>query len=183
MNDKSYFLKGEKVGLRAIQDGDVNAYARWLDDSKVTHFLEMGLRPVRGKERDQFLQLANETDDAIVLGIDDLKTGTIVGTCGLYLIQWACRRAQFNILIGDRSVWDKGFGSEATRLCISYAFDTLNLNSVQLGVNADNKRAVHAYENVGFVHEGCRRQFIYRNGQYSDMIVMSLLREEYLKAK
>ncbi len=180
---KNYFLSGKKVGLRAVTCEDVDAYARWMNDPEVTRFLEMATRPVREFERDSFWRMANETDDAYVFSIDDLKLANVVGYCGLYMVQWACRRAQFNILVGDSKVWDQGFGSEAAHLCLDYAFNTLNLNSIQLGVNADNKRAVRSYEKVGFVHEGCRRQFIYRGGSYSDMIVMSILRNEYVSKK
>ena len=82
-------------------------------------------------------------------------------------------------LIGEPRVWDKGFGTEATALTVSYGFEVVNLESIQLGVNADNSRAVRAYEKVGFVHEGCRRKFIYRNRRYDDLVVMSIIREEY----
>lgn len=175
----SYFMQNDRIGLRAVADADAVAYSGWLDDEEVTRYLEMGLRPARQQERDAFLKLANQSEDAIVFSIDHLPERRIVGTCGLYLIQWACRRAQFNILIGDRSAWDGGVGFSATRLCLQYAFEKLNLNSVQLGVNADNKRAVRCYEKAGFVHEGLRRQFIYRNARYYDMAVMSVLRSEY----
>src|SRR3546814_16763304 len=92
-------------------------------------------------------------EDAIVFAIVEKATGRAVGTCGLYLINWICRRAQFNILIGEPEVWDKGYGSEAARLILGYAFDKLNLESVQLGVNAENKRAIRSYEKAGFVQE------------------------------
>jgi len=175
----SYFIRGARLGLRAVADSDAEAYLRWLDDAAVTEYLEMGLRPARRGEREAFLRLANESEDAIVFAMDSLADGHLVGTCGLYLVQWACRRAQFNILIGEPAAWGRGYGAEATGLCLDYAFAKLNLNSVQLGVNADNKRAVRCYEKAGFVHEGMRRQFIYRNGRYYDMAVMSVLRDEY----
>ena len=176
---RSYFLSGKLVGLRAVEEADARAYSTWLDDKLVTNYLEMGLRPVRRKDADAFLDLANNAEDAVVFAMDDLQGFKVVGTCGLYLIQWACRRAQFNILVGDRSAWDKGIGTEAAKLCLDYAFDSLNLNSVQLGVNADNERALRSYEKVGFVREGLRREFIYRNGRYYDLVVMSVLRKEY----
>ena len=65
------------------------------------------------------------------------------------------------------------------RLLLKYAFKKINLNSVQLGVNANNKRAIRAYEKVGFVQEGNRREFLYCNGEYCDMMVFSVLRSEY----
>ena len=173
------FLSGRKILLRAFGRADLDAYRRWLDDSAVTEFLEMGARPARDADCEAFWRLAGESEDAIVFAIVERKGGKVVGTCGLYLMQWICRRAQFNILIGEPSAWDKGYGSEAARLILDYAFAKLNLNSVQLGVNAENARAVRSYEKVGFVHEGVRRQFIYRNGRYYDMVMMSVLRDNY----
>jgi RimJ/RimL family protein N-acetyltransferase len=48
-----------------------------------------------------------------------------------------------------------------------------------LRVYAENKRAIRAYEKVGFVHEGRMRQAVYKNGSYSDILCMSVLREEW----
>ena len=177
------FLRGRAIDMVAFTRDDLDAYRRWLDDLRVTEFLEMGARPTRDADCEAFWRLANESEDAIVFAIAERKGGRTVGTCGLYLIQWMARRAQFNILIGEPSAWDKGYGTEAAHLILAYAFDVLNLNSVQLGVNADNARAVRSYEKVGFVHEGVRRQFVYRNGRYYDMAMMSVLRDEYRARK
>lgn len=165
--------------LRAFARDDLATYAQWLNNAEVTHLLEMGARPTRESDCETFWKLANETEDAVVFAIESGETQQAVGTCGLYLINPICRRAQLNILLGEPSVWDKGFGSEATKLLLEYGFAKLNLNSIQLGVNADNKRAVRAYEKCGFVHEGIRRQFVYRNGRYYDVVMMSVLRDEF----
>ncbi|HAT35734.1 MAG TPA: N-acetyltransferase [Rhodospirillaceae bacterium] len=180
---KQSFISGEKIDLCRIDRDDLASYADWLDDSEVTELLEMGARPTREKDEDAFWTLVNDTDDAITFGIREKSSGKIVGTCGLYLIQWICRRAQFNILIGDKSVWENGYGTEACRLTVQYGFEKLNLNSIQLGVNSENKRALRSYEKCGFVKEGERRQFIFRNGRYYDLTEMSILREEFTTGK
>lgn len=183
MSDTGPYLTGKSIVLRGLQRDDLKSYGRWLDDERVTEFLEMGARPTRDKDIEAFWTLASEAEDTIVFTIVDGESGQVVGNCGLYGIQWVCRRAQFNILIGEPSAWGKGFGTEAAKLLVDYAFLKLNLNSVQLGVNAENKRAVRSYEKAGFVHEGTRRQFVYRNGRYYDTMVMSILRDEHLASR
>jgi RimJ/RimL family protein N-acetyltransferase len=173
------YLQGKKVALRAFGRGDLPAYRRWLDEPRVTEYLEMGWRPTRDSDVEAWWKLADETPDAVVFAIVDARKGKAVGTCGLYAISWIARRAQFNILIGEPTAWDKGFGTEALSLLLAYGFDVLNLESINLGVNADNKRAVRSYEKAGFAVEGVRRKFVYRNGRYYDSIMMSVLREEY----
>lgn len=179
---KQGYLIGKRVDLVALQRNDLEALARWWDDADVTHFLEMGARPTREKDIEAFWRLASEAEDNVVFAIRD-KNGQVVGTCGLYAISWVCRRAQFNILIGEKEVWNKGYGTEAARLILDYAFAKLNLESVQLGVNAENLRAIASYKRAGFVAEGARRRFIYRNGRYYDMALFSVLRDEYMPAR
>lgn len=175
---KQGFLIGKKVELAALRRSDLEALAGWWDDADVTQFLEMGARPTREKDIESFWRLASESEDNVVFAIR-AKNGHVVGTCGLYAISWVCRRAQFNILIGEKEAWNKGYGTEAARLVLDYAFTKLNLESVQLGVNAENQRAIASYIRAGFVAEGTRRRFIYRNGRYYDMAVFSVLRDEY----
>jgi RimJ/RimL family protein N-acetyltransferase len=65
-------------------------------------------------------------------------------------------------------------------LLVRHGFGTLNLNRIYLRVYADNKRAIHTYEKVGFVHEGRLRQAAYKHGSYCDVLFMSVLREEWI---
>jgi RimJ/RimL family protein N-acetyltransferase len=174
------FLTSKKIGLRGIIESDLASYAAWLEDSEVTFFLEMGDRPQRQKEVDEFWYTADRDDAAVVFAIIDNATDQFIGVCGLYQISRVHRRSQLNILIGKKEFWSKGCGQEACSLLLDYAFKTLNLNSVQLGVNSENMRAVRAYEKAGFVFEGKRRSFVYRNGKYYDTSLYSVLRSEYL---
>lgn len=111
--------------------------------------------------------------------IMDNNTNQPVGTCGLYQINWPCRRAQYRILVGEPELFGTGIGTAATRLVVRYGFDRVNLEMIYLGVNAENTAAVRAYENAGFVHEGRHRRFIYNNGRYYDAKMMSIVRSDY----
>lgn len=174
------FLAGEKVVLRGLRRDDLARYRGWLENPEATHFMESGWRPVSDTELEEIYKASTEPDDTVVFVIVDKASDTPVGVCGLYLIHWVCRRGEFRILIGDDSFRDKGLGSEAARLTVAYGFDKLNLETIYLGVNADNKAAIASYENAGFLREGIRRRLIYRNGRYYDALMMSILRDEYL---
>ena len=65
------------------------------------------------------------------------------------------------------------------RLILKHGFETLNLNRIFLRVYANNPRAIRSYEKVGFVHEGTMRQSAYKDGQYIDVVFMSILRSEW----
>ena len=175
------FLTGNEVGLRGLEKADLSLFKEWLADSEVTFFLEMGDRPIRQKEADDFWQIASQDEDSVVFAILEKTGKRVIGICGLFQISKIHRRSQLNILIGAKDFWGKGCGRDACSLLLDYGFNKLNLNSIQLGVNSENMRAVRAYESIGFVFEGKRRSFIYRNGKYYDMSVYSMLRSEHEK--
>jgi RimJ/RimL family protein N-acetyltransferase len=177
------FLAGKRVLLRGLRREDMEHYRRWLDNPQATHFMESGWRPANERDLEDIYEQSTESNDTAAFVVVGRKSGKPVGCCGLYAIQWICRRADFRILIGEPSAWDKGLGSEAARLTVAYGFDKLNLETIYLGVNTENERAIKSYENAGFVSEGVRRKLIYRNGRYYDALMMSVLREEYMARK
>jgi RimJ/RimL family protein N-acetyltransferase len=76
-------------------------------------------------------------------------------------------------------LWNQGYGTDAMRLLLRHGFETLNLNRIMLDVYDTNPRAVRSYEKAGFIHEGRKRQGMYKNGRYIDILQMSVLREEW----
>jgi RimJ/RimL family protein N-acetyltransferase len=103
----------------------------------------------------------------------------LIGNCAFFELDWTSRCAEFGIMIGDRSVWDQGYGTETVQLLLKHGFETLNLNRVFLRVFDDNRRAIRAYQKAGFKQEGTLRQAVYKNGCYHDLHVMSVLRGEW----
>jgi RimJ/RimL family protein N-acetyltransferase len=83
------------------------------------------------------------------------------------------------IFIGEKSLWNQGYGTEVMKLLLKHGFHTLNLNRIALEVYENNPRAVRSYEKAGFVHEGCKRQGMYKDGHYIDILLMSVLRSEW----
>lgn len=176
------FLDSEKIYLRGMIESDLDLYKTWIDNPEVTYYMEMGWKPIGDIDLRKVYAEATDSNNTVIFIIVNKETNKPVGVIGLYLIQWICRRAQYRILIGDTSQWNKGIGAESTRVILKYAFECLNLETVYLGVNAENVGAIHSYENAGFVHEGKQRKFVYRNGRYYDVLNMSMLREEYFNA-
>ena len=177
---RKYFRSFNNIGLRSFEPVDLNEYKNFLDNVDVTKFLEMGDQPTS----DRILQdtlLESKSRDNIVMSIIDIKKEKLIGTAGLYLINWSARRAQFRILIGNTDYYGKGIGTDVTRTIVDYGFNRLNLEMIYLGVNISNEAAIKVYKNAGFSEGGLMRKFIFNNGKYYDSIHMSIIREEFRK--
>jgi RimJ/RimL family protein N-acetyltransferase len=103
----------------------------------------------------------------------------LIGNSGFFSIDWRNRNAELGIFIGDKNYRDQGYGTEGVRLLLRHGFSTLNLHRIFLRVFEDNPRAIRAYEKAGFIHEGRQRQAEYHDGQFHDVLFMSVLRPEW----
>jgi len=171
-------IQGEKVRLRALQEEDTEDCWRWFNNWEMVRNLESRYPLSRLAEREIIASMMKPQANDKVFAVETLD-GLYIGNVGLHRISWEDRRATFGIFIGEKAYWGKGYGTDATRAIVRFAFDEMNLNRVELQVLDDNERGIRCYEKVGFVREGVQRQYRYREGRYVGMVVMSILREEY----
>ena len=82
--------------------------------------------------------------------------------------------------IGEREYWGRGFGTEAMKLGVRYAFMELGAQRISLGLHEYNPRALKAYEKAGFRLEGRTRGDTLREGKHTDGLWMGILRDEWL---
>jgi diamine N-acetyltransferase len=175
-------IYGERIRLRAVEREDIPRFVEWLNDPEVIAGLLINLPLASWDETRWFENLANRQAEERPLALDVGQSDgswTHIGSIGLDQIERTNRAAEFGILIGDKSFWNSGYGTEATRLTLKHGFETLNLNRIYLYVFETNPGAIRAYEKAGFVHEGKLRQSMYRNGRYLDTLLMSILRSEW----
>ncbi len=102
-----------------------------------------------------------------------------IGTCGLHEIEWKNRRTTAGIAIGVKEFWNNGYGTEAGKILIEYAFNELNLQRIESSVYDFNERSIAMQKKVGFQIEGRRRKAIFKGGRYVDEIILGILREEW----
>jgi RimJ/RimL family protein N-acetyltransferase len=81
----------------------------------------------------------------------------------------------FRIALNGPEFFGKGYGTEATKLALDYAFDVVGLHRVSLEVFEFNPRAQRVYEKCGFVREGLQRQALRWDGEWHDVIAMAVL--------
>lgn len=105
--------------------------------------------------------------------------GRAVGTARLHHLDEPNRKAMFAIGIFDPALWGKAYGSIATRLVLTFGFETLRLHRIALRVLADNHRAIRAYEKCGFVREGVHREIEFVGGRWLSDLWMSILEDEF----
>jgi RimJ/RimL family protein N-acetyltransferase len=112
-------------------------------------------------------------------GIRTLVDGRLIGFVALFGLRWSHGDTLVGIGIGEPEDWGKGYGTDAMRVLLRYAFTELGLHRVSLGVFEYNPRAIRSYQKAGFQIEGRERQLLLREGRRWDALMMGILREEW----
>lgn len=175
---KTAFLIGEKVYLRPLEREDAPLVRDYINDPEVTRNLTIH-RPINLERQAERLARSCGDENIVFLGIALKENDRLIGATDLTLGAFRDRSASFGISIGAKDEWNKGYGTEATRLMVEYGFLTLNLNRISLTVYEFNPRAVRTYEKVGFQREGVLRQAVYREGRFWDVYTMGILRVDW----
>ena len=170
-------LEGEKVRLRPMEESDLPHFVEWFADGEVTRWLaEAPKSPSLGDEREWYLR--QRSNPETLLWAIEMRDGRMVGSTELRL-EPERRKAELGIVIGEKSEWSGGLGTDAVRLVLGFAFEELELNRVELTTDEENARAIRCYERVGFVHEGLKRQDRVVDGRFGNTVLMAVLREEW----
>lgn len=175
----SHFKKliGEKCYLSPVSAEDAPLYAEWLNDVEVS--INLNMNTVLTLQQEKGILSGFSANGECVFAIVDPVTDMPIGTCGFQKIDAVNATAEFGIFIGDKRYWNRGFGTDATRLILDYGFNILNLKNVMLNVFSCNERAAHVYRKVGFKEIGRRREARIVGGNYYDVILMDILPEEF----
>ena len=174
-------LEGEKVRLRPMADNDVPLLMRWLNDPDVrywTHLSEDSAEVLTMEGHRERWERIRDDPTHISWRIDT-RDGHPIGELGLLAISPLHGRAELAISIGEKEYWSRGYGTDAIRGVLRYAFGQLGLRRVQLITDEDNLRGLRCYEKCGFVREGLLRAHRLRQGQPLNMVAMGILREEW----
>ncbi len=173
-------LHGEKVILRAVTRDDLPLL--WQFNNNLAMELAGGGDPPMPQslarlEADFDREAESGGRDGAAFAIE--ADGYFIGRCGLFSFEHTNQTCELGIGIGNADYRDRGYGRDALRVLLDYAFRLRNMRKVWLTVNADNPRAIRAYTVCGFVEEGRFRQHVWSNGRYIDLVQMGLLRDEW----
>ena len=176
------FLEASDIYLRPLHADDANGpYPFWLNDDEVCRGTSHHIYPYTKKSASEYIEQANAATHALILAIVTKNNNKHIGNIALQQINWVYRRAEFAILLGDKSIWGKGYGYQAAKLIIDHGFNALNLHRIECATFENNQGMCKLAQALGMQQEGLRRQSAFKNNKFLDIIEFGILREEYIR--
>ncbi len=174
--------KNDKIYLSPLLKEDSAILFGWINQRDLVIF-NASYKPIHEPNHIAWFENITNRQDVFIFGIRKTETDELIGSCQLNSINWVHRNAELQIRIAVDDNRGKGFGSDAVRLLLEFAFGDSNLNRVYLHVSATNVRAIKVYEKMGFQKEGEFKQHAFIDGEYKDIIEMGILRKDYERGK
>ncbi len=171
-------LTTDRLRLRPFEDTDASGLFALHSDAVVLRYWDSPAwsEPARAE---RFIaacrQMAEEGTGARLAVESD---GTFLGWCSVSRWNPEFRSAALGYCYNE-AAWGHGYGTEAARALLGWAFDAMDLNRVQAEADTRNAASGRVLEKLGFVREGTLREDCIVNGEVSDSWVYGLLRREW----
>ncbi len=177
---KRQLFEGELVRLVAPEpERDAPTLSRWTHDAEFMQLL--GSEPVRPLALSQIRKAyePGEGEAPFRFLIQARVARATVGFIRLQSVGWSHGFSALEMGIGEPAERNKGYGSEALRLMLRFAFDELNLHRVGAVVPGYNEGALRFFRRSGFVVEARRREALHRFGLRWDAVHLGMLSSDW----
>jgi RimJ/RimL family protein N-acetyltransferase len=174
-------MRGDLVALGPLRREWLPVYQHWLNDFEMLKLVDRRFRPHSAEWITQWYERhASGGQDTLIFTIVANDDARPVGNVALQDVDYRNRTAELGIYIGDPASRGQGYGTEAVRLILEFAFRVLGLQNVMLRVYEYNQAAIRVYEKAGFREFGRRHQSQFMDGRFWDVVLMERLARDVL---
>lgn len=162
-------IRGEIVGLRAIEKKDLTQLLKWRNKPEFRLFFRENRELGMDHQLLWYEKFVLNDPNTRMFAIVELKTNELIGACGLCYIDWINRNADFSIYIGKDDIYiDDYFAVESANLMEKYAYEELNLHRLWSEVYSIDIRKIKLFEQLQFNKEGYFKETYWAQGQWVD---------------
>jgi len=170
-------VDGPRLYLDALVPEDVDDdYVGWMNDPEVVRHLESRYSTHTRDELVDYVRRELESADDVMFGVHTLD-GAHIGNIKIGGIDDRHRFADVGLIIGAKSAWGQGYGTEAIELVTGYAFEVLGLNKLTAGIYATNTGSHKAFLKAGWREVGRLERHRMLDGVFVDQILVEKLRD------
>ena len=177
MDIQTQLFEGQLICLAPIDhEKDPEIESKWTHDPEYLRMLSAKparpLSPAQIKKKYEAIEKEmDESRNTFYFTIRMRGDDRLVGFIKLFWVEWTNGNGWVELGIGDANDRGHGYGSEALRLILRYAFAELNLYRLSVVVSAYNLPALHLFTKAGFVDEERRREILKKFDAFIEAIV------------
>ncbi len=163
------------ISIFDFPEESLSAIVKWRNDGDVNKYLISGYRTLEEVQERYRGYFSSRGNRLFGIRVDD----TLIGYCIIIAVERNNNKCEVGIVIGEKAHWRKGIGSTVIRQLLKRAFTDLRMHRVEAIIQGDNVASVRCFSRVGFQLDGRLRDAKFRDGRYVDLLVYSILDEEW----
>lgn len=172
--------KNYTIRLRALRSEDADVIWKWRNQPEIREMYAghpFFVNPE--KEKIWFEKILTSDIPIAAFGVEIIELEKLIGLTFLKNIDLIHRTAEFAIFMIDKEYENRWYLRHAYFLTLDFAFYDLNINRLWAKIYEYNRKALGLIQYFGFKKDGLLRQSAYKNGEFVNEVVLSLLKEEY----
>lgn len=169
-------LETQRLRLRSYSEADIPELLPLIGARGVAATTGRIPHPYGAEDARQFLARI-ETDREVRLAVSLRENGRLIGGIGLRPME-EYQHAELGYWLGV-PFWGQGYATEAAREMLRYGFEELRLHRIFASHFQNNPASANVLKKLGMKYEGCQRQHVYKFGQFLDLKLYGLLRQEW----
>lgn len=171
-------LKGKIVTLRPIEKSDLEFVRSLINDPEMERTIVGWSWPISAKDEEAWYNTFQNSASSLRYIIETEVDG-IVGLTGLANIDWKNGSAKGAGIRVRKDIHTRGIATDAYMTMFRYAFNELRLHRISTSAFEDNVASLRFQEKCGCKREGLLREAIFKEGEYKNLVLMGILKEEY----
>ncbi len=175
-------LESERLLFRNYLKKDAKALFEIRSNEYVSKFMDT-VYPKSIQDSEQRISMINssfEEKSGITWAIIDKSSNQLIGDFGIWRLDRNNSRGEIGYVLSHEH-WGKGFMKETLNTILNYAFNVLNLHSIEANVNPENDNSISLLTKFGFKQEAYFRENYYYNGRFLDSAIFCILKSDIEK--
>ncbi len=172
----------KRIYFRALEPEDYKLISEWRHDEEITYILGGNHFFVSVEREKQWVMDKSIGDPRnIYLAICLVEDGRMIGYTSINNIDLRNQKVEWGgTIIGDKSLWGKGYASEAAKLMLAYIFSQYPTHKCYAYCLQEHNVTEKMFISLGFHLDGVNRDDVFKNGEFKSVMMYSILREEYI---
>ncbi|MBI4853624.1 MAG: GNAT family N-acetyltransferase [Acidobacteria bacterium] len=173
-------LRGKTISLRTVRENDLDhLYSVLCDFENRGAYDTLGILAEPLFKKDFFETGFWQDNRGTMLILN--KEDSIIGSISFFKSIPYFNGFEVGFVIHNSEDRGKGYTSEAANIFVAYLFEVKEINRLQATTLPENTASIRVLEKCGFILEGKARKAMFHKGEYKDVNVYSILRNESKK--
>ena len=176
-------MRNFRTYLRAFELADYQTTLKWHNDDEIWSTVVGPKYFVSPEYEKKWIEDTVFSKDSIKLAVCLIENNQLIGSVSLTEFDWINRSAVSGTMIGDKKLWRMGFATEAKLQLLEFGFQERGLHRISCQILESNTASRRLYLKCGYKEEGLLRDAVFKDGRYQNLVIMSILRQEFLEIR